>query len=255
MVRSVCLLRLNYFKILYLILSFSSFSCLALSSSISKTSEDTILVNSPTLDMGLLVSDNHDITNHHQSSPITRSISHVAPPVDTFDRSWEQLFGLAYDVHSSNDDFSYWTTKSLDEVLHQCQSGHGLEDFVNDYFDEYLPWINNKFHTIFLAIELCSFFFLVFNFIAAGWWNFFASSLYSKGLELYLGFFLSLICYFPRCASVLSCPMYVFRNSEEKTSLSPSMYACTIDQWMGILIFLLLLLWNCVILSVSIKLF
>lgn len=95
------------------------------------------MVNSPTIDMGLLLN-SHNIHIRQQFSPITRSLSNVAP-IDVGHQSWEHLFNLDYNQYPIHDDLSYWSTKSFDEAFNQCQAGHDLEDLYNDFFDDYLP--------------------------------------------------------------------------------------------------------------------
>lgn len=104
-----------------------------LSSSISKTSEDTIVANSPSLDMGLLRfenSTNNDIINNQQFSPYHRSLSNFVAPIDFNDESWPELFELEYDQFSTTIDSQYGSTEPF--VKHQS------EQELADFFDQYL---------------------------------------------------------------------------------------------------------------------
>jgi hypothetical protein len=111
------------------------------SSSIPKTSEDTILATSPSLTaMGLLVFENanNDFIHHQQYSPFQRSLSNVVAPVNVHDESWRQLFDLAYEPYSPATDFEFGASKFFHDVFVECQSGNGLANLFDDYFDEYL---------------------------------------------------------------------------------------------------------------------
>jgi PAS domain-containing protein len=111
------------------------------SSSIPKTSEDTILATSPSLTaMGLLVFENanNDFIHHQQYSPFQRSLSNVVAPVNVHDESWRQLFDLAYNPYSPATDFEFGASKFFHDVFVECQSGNGLANLFDDYFDEYL---------------------------------------------------------------------------------------------------------------------
>jgi PAS domain-containing protein len=112
------------------------------SASISKTSEDTIVANSPSLAMGLLMSDNTttiDFINFQQCSPFHRSLSNVVAPVNIDDESWQQLLNFDFNQYSNTTDFSYCPTKSFDAPpFIEYQPGLELDDIFNDCFDEYL---------------------------------------------------------------------------------------------------------------------
>jgi PAS domain-containing protein len=110
------------------------------SSSLSKTSEDTIVANSPSLDMGLLMSDatnSSGYTHQQQHSPSHRSLSNVVAPVNVHDQSWRELFDPEYDQYSATTDFQYWSTKSFDDVFIECQSEQGLANIFDEYLDGY----------------------------------------------------------------------------------------------------------------------
>lgn len=134
MVRSVCVLlpiRICFILIIDFLFIF------LVPPSNPETSEDSIVVNSPTLDMGLLFN-NHDINVRQQFSPITRSLSNVGP-IDVVNQSWEHFFDFDCSQYPTNNGLSSWSTKSFDEAFSQYQDGHDLEGFFNDFFDEYLP--------------------------------------------------------------------------------------------------------------------
>jgi hypothetical protein len=108
-------------------------------SSISKASEDTIMANSPSLAMGLLISTNtYDFTHVQQYSPFHRSLSNVVAPVNVHDESWRQLFDLDYNQYSITTDRPYCPTKLFDDAFIEYQSGLELGDIFNDCLDEYL---------------------------------------------------------------------------------------------------------------------
>jgi PAS domain-containing protein len=110
------------------------------SSSTSKTSEDTIMANSPSLAMGLLMFDNtftNEVTHQQQHSPFNRSLSNVVAPINVDDQSWQQLFDFDYDQYPTTTDLQYWPTKSFEDAFVECQSEQGLRNVFDDYFDEY----------------------------------------------------------------------------------------------------------------------
>jgi hypothetical protein len=137
MVRSVYVLLLINYKIFTLISFF--FFVILVPSSISKASEDTIVANSPSLAMGLLISTNtYDFTHVQQYSPFHRSLSNVVAPVNVHDESWRQLFDLDYNQYSITTDRPYCPTKLFDDAFIEYQSGLELGDIFNDCLDEYL---------------------------------------------------------------------------------------------------------------------
>jgi PAS domain-containing protein len=109
------------------------------SASASKTSDESIMANSPSLDRGLLIFDNtnsNDATYHQQHSPVHRSLSNVVAPVNVHDESWRRLFDLEYTQYSATTDLECWS-KSFDDVFTEYQSGPGLENIFDDYLDGY----------------------------------------------------------------------------------------------------------------------
>jgi hypothetical protein len=100
------------------------------------------VANSPSLAMGLLVSDNTttiDFINSQQCSPFHRSLSNVVAPVNFDDESWKQLLNFDFNQYSNTTNFSYCPTKSFDAPpFVEYQPGLELDDIFNDCFDEYL---------------------------------------------------------------------------------------------------------------------
>jgi PAS domain-containing protein len=107
------------------------------SSSISQTSEDTIVANSPSLDMGLLCTNNNDFNQHKHPSPFHRSLSNVVAPVNIVDESWRQLFEPEYDLFPATTDYQYWSTKFFDDTFTECQSEQELAKIFDEYIDGY----------------------------------------------------------------------------------------------------------------------
>jgi hypothetical protein len=112
------------------------------SSSVSKTSEDTIVAASPSLAMGLLMFENinsNDFIHQQQYSPFHRSLSNVVAPVDINGESWQHLFDeFEFNQYSTGTDFQYWSTKPTDNTFLDCHSEQGLASIFNDYeLDDY----------------------------------------------------------------------------------------------------------------------
>jgi hypothetical protein len=107
------------------------------SSSISTTSEDTIVANSPSLAMGLLMFENinsNDFIYKQQYSPFHRSLSNVVAPIDINGASWRQLFDdFEFNQYSIGTDFQSWSTKSIEDTFSACQSEQGLASIFDDY--------------------------------------------------------------------------------------------------------------------------
>jgi hypothetical protein len=99
------------------------------------------MANSPSLvDMGLLKFDNthsNDSIHHQQHSLFSRSLSNAVAPVNVNDQSWRELFDLDYDQYPATRDYEYWSTKSFDNIFTECQSGQGLTNIFDDFFDGY----------------------------------------------------------------------------------------------------------------------
>jgi len=84
-----------------------------------KTSEDSIMANSPSLAMGLLMFEhvnNHEHFYQQQSSPFSRSLSNVVAPF-IFDDQSNQFVDYEYDQCSENTNSSYWSSKSINETF------------------------------------------------------------------------------------------------------------------------------------------
>jgi PAS domain-containing protein len=97
-----------------------------------KTSEDSIMANSPSLAMGLLMFDNvytNEFSHQQQPSPVSRSLSNVVAPF-IFDDESAQLF--AYE----NPNMQFWPIKTMDDTFIKCQLEHELasiDALFNDY--------------------------------------------------------------------------------------------------------------------------
>ena len=82
-----------------------------------KTSEDTIMANSPSLAMGLLMFDNVNnnefFYQQQPSPPFNRSLSNVAPFI--FDDESAQIFNY------ENPNMQYWPIKTMDDTFIKCQ--------------------------------------------------------------------------------------------------------------------------------------
>jgi len=88
-----------------------------------KTSEDTIMANSPSLAMGLLMFENvnnNEFFHQQQPSPFIRSLSNVVAPF-IFDDESAQLFEYEYDQCSANTNMQYWPTKSINDTYIKYQ--------------------------------------------------------------------------------------------------------------------------------------
>jgi len=89
-----------------------------------KTSEDTIMANSPSLAMGLLMFDNVNNNEffHQQqlSPPFARSLSNVVAPF-IFDDEPAQLFEYKYDQCSKNTNTQYWPPKTIEDIYMKYQ--------------------------------------------------------------------------------------------------------------------------------------
>ncbi|UJR09105.1 hypothetical protein I4U23_013352 [Adineta vaga] len=89
-----------------------------------KSSEDSIVADSPSLSMGLLMFDsnnsNESFQQQQQSSPITRSLSNVVAPF-IFDDETAQLFQYQYNQYSTNSNMYYWSSKTIDDTYMKYQ--------------------------------------------------------------------------------------------------------------------------------------
>lgn len=103
-----------------------------------KTSEDTIVANSPSLAMGLLMFDNVNSTeffHQQQPSPISRSLSNVVAPF-IFDDETAKLFEYEYDQCSTNINMQYWPVKSINDTYMKYeleQELASIDALINDY--------------------------------------------------------------------------------------------------------------------------
>jgi hypothetical protein len=110
------------------------------SSSISETSENTIVANSPSLAMAILMFENinsNDFIHQQQYSPFHRSLSNVVAPVNFNDESWQQLFDFECSQYETTTGFQYCPTKSIGDTFIECQSEPGLASIFDDYLDGY----------------------------------------------------------------------------------------------------------------------
>jgi hypothetical protein len=97
-----------------------------------KTSEDTIMANSPSLAMGLLMFDNvncNEFFHQPQQSPFIRSLSNVVAPF-TFDDESARLFEY------ENSNMQYWPIKTMDDTFIKCQLEHELAS-IDALFSDY----------------------------------------------------------------------------------------------------------------------
>jgi hypothetical protein len=103
-----------------------------------KTSEDTIMANSPSLAMGLLMFDNvnnNEFIHQQQPSPFSRSLSNVVAPF-IFDDESAKLFDYEYDQCSTNTNTQYWPTKTFDDTYIKYQLEQELasiDALINDF--------------------------------------------------------------------------------------------------------------------------
>ncbi|CAF1373984.1 unnamed protein product [Rotaria sordida] len=107
-----------------------------------KTSEDTIMVQSPSLAMGLLMSDNTTTTNNNnefchqqQLSPFARTLSNVVAPF-IFDDESLQLFEHKYDQCQTNLPMQYWPNKIIDDTYIKYQLEQELAS-IDALIDEF----------------------------------------------------------------------------------------------------------------------
>jgi len=103
-----------------------------------KTSEDTILADSPSLAMGLLMFDN--VNNNeffHQQHPpsFIRSLSNAVAPV-IFDDESTQLFKYEYDQCSTKTNMQYWPTKTINDTYFKYQLEQELAS-IDALIDEF----------------------------------------------------------------------------------------------------------------------
>ncbi|CAF1227353.1 unnamed protein product [Rotaria sp. Silwood1] len=88
-----------------------------------KTSEDSIMIQSPSLAMGLLMSDNinnNEFCYQQQLSPVTRTLSNVVAPFIWDDES-SQLFENQYDQYQTNLPMQYWPEKIIGDTYIKYQ--------------------------------------------------------------------------------------------------------------------------------------
>ena len=135
--KSWCAVFMSSFIFFWFFTEDFSSSCLV-SSSISKTSQDTIMANSPSLDMGLLMSDypySDDFTCYQPYSSVHRSLSNAVAPVDVTDESWLDSFNFDFDCNQYllTTDLSTSPTKSFDDDFITSLLGDGLEDLLNEF--------------------------------------------------------------------------------------------------------------------------
>jgi hypothetical protein len=108
------------------------------SPTIPKTSEDTIMANSPSLAMGLLMFDNinyNEFFHQQQTSSFIRSLSNVVAPF-IFDDQSSQLFEYGYDQCATNTNMQYWSGKTIDDTYIKCeleQELASIDAIINDF--------------------------------------------------------------------------------------------------------------------------
>ncbi|CAF3474499.1 unnamed protein product, partial [Rotaria sp. Silwood2] len=96
---------------------------LVVSPTMPKISEDTIMVQSPSLAMGLLISDNinnNEFCHQQQLSPFTRTLSNVVAPF-IFDNESLRLFENEYDSCPTSLPMQYWPMKIIDDTYIKYQ--------------------------------------------------------------------------------------------------------------------------------------
>jgi PAS domain-containing protein len=103
-----------------------------------KASEDTIMANSPSLAMGLLMFDNvnnNEFFHQQQPSPFSRSLSNVVAPF-IFDDESAKLFDYEYEQCSKNTNAQYWPTKVIDDTYIKFeleQELASIDALINDF--------------------------------------------------------------------------------------------------------------------------
>ncbi|CAF0918279.1 unnamed protein product [Adineta ricciae] len=107
-----------------------------------KPSEDSLMADSPSLSMGLLMFDN--VNNNEcspqqqqqqQPSPISRSLSNVVAPF-IFDDETSELFQYQYGQGSTNAPIQYWPSKVIDDTFIKYQFEQELasiDALINDF--------------------------------------------------------------------------------------------------------------------------
>lgn len=104
--------------------------------SISKTSEDAIVANSPTLDMGLLI-DDFDFSAYQQYSPIQRSLSNFVAPFNQHDEPWTDFIGLDFPQYpTATNEIASWTKPDNGNIF-DCSSDD-LSSFLDLDLDDFL---------------------------------------------------------------------------------------------------------------------
>ena len=106
-----------------------------------KPSEDTLMADSPSLSMGLLMFDNVNSyecspqQQQQQPSPISRSLSNVVAPF-IFDDETSELFQYQYGQGSTNAPVHYWPSKVIDDTFIKYQFEQELasiDALINDF--------------------------------------------------------------------------------------------------------------------------
>ncbi|UJR37084.1 hypothetical protein I4U23_029788 [Adineta vaga] len=104
-----------------------------LSSSISQTSEDTVMANSPTFsNMAELIRDGtygHDCIHQQQFSPLNGALSIAVAPFDVNDNFGNELLNFDYTQFSTTDN-QYWSAESIKYDTFIDESADELESFI-----------------------------------------------------------------------------------------------------------------------------
>ncbi|CAF1292210.1 unnamed protein product [Adineta ricciae] len=102
-------------------------------SSVSQTSQDTILANSPTFtNVAELIFDGtaqYDTLHRQQYSPFNDILSNAVAPINVDDESGNELFYTAYGEFSSTDS-QYWPGKYIDSICNDDSSADDLENAI-----------------------------------------------------------------------------------------------------------------------------
>ncbi|CAF0859783.1 unnamed protein product [Rotaria sordida] len=109
-------------------------------SSISETSKDAIMADSPSLAMGLLMFNNdrtNDLSHQHQYSSVSRQLSNVVAPVNINDEFWEQLFNVNHNQYPTSANLQYSPTDTFNNTFIPCQFDLELASYIEEYLDGY----------------------------------------------------------------------------------------------------------------------
>lgn len=115
---------------------------LASSSSKSKTNQDLIMADSPSLSMGLFAFNNTNVREstqqqQQQYSPPIGSLSNDVAPIDINDEPWRTLFDLDYDKYPSVSDINFISTDCFEFASDVCQTPGQIANIFDEYLDSY----------------------------------------------------------------------------------------------------------------------